>query len=159
MPEAQQDEIAEAIQDMASKYSNLNVDLICAAITHESARTWHPRVVSPKGAIGLMQLMPTTGRRMARAEGIAWRSPQETLTDPVVNIRLGCRYLSRLIARHGLQAGLAAYNGGEQRAVLWRQSNYAEGILHAETAVYVPRILKYYRTFSSLAPRTQAATL
>ncbi|MBN1997097.1 transglycosylase SLT domain-containing protein [candidate division KSB1 bacterium] len=147
MPAHKKYEIAEEIYSMNEKYSNLNVDLICATITHESAGTWDPEIVSPAGALGLMQVMPTTGMFVATFEDIMWTSAEEILFDPIYNIRIGCRYLSSLIASYDVDGGLAAYNGGEHRAALWLGSGKAHGILAQETQEYVPAVTKLYSEF------------
>lgn len=139
--------IANEIFQMSLKYPNLDTDLICATITHESGRSWNPRSVSPVGAMGLMQVMPSTGVALARQEGIEWKSAEEVLFDPAMNIRLGCRYLSALVETYSIDGGLAAYNGGEKRAERWLNSGRADGILHEETAFYVPAILKIYEQY------------
>ncbi len=135
-------EIANTIYEMSVKYPNLDIDIICATITHESARTWNPEVVSQAGAMGLMQVMPTTGMYVAQYEGITWKSPEEVLFNPIYNIRIGCRYLSTLVGEYELDGGLAAYNGGERRAALWLKNDRAAGILWAETSSYVPSVMK-----------------
>lgn len=139
--------IADAVHEMTNKYPNLNVELICATITHESARTWRPRIKSHAGALGLMQIMPATAALMAREEAMSWTSSEEILYDPVSNIRLGCRYLSKLISQYGLEGGLAAYNGGEKRAVLWLTNGKVDNWLHEETRTYVPTVLKLYSEY------------
>ena len=98
--------IANEIYRMSVKYENLDIDLICATITHESARTWKPTVVSPVGALGLMQIMPYTGYFLSTHEGIEWTNARQVLFDPVNNIRMGCRYLSRLIELYSVDGGL-----------------------------------------------------
>ncbi|MGH7598652.1 MAG: lytic transglycosylase domain-containing protein [bacterium] len=135
-------EIANTIYEMSVKYPNLDIDIICATITHESARTWKPDVVSQAGAMGLMQVMPTTGMYVAQYEGITWKSPEDVLFNPIFNIRIGCRYLSSLVSDYELDGGLAAYNGGAKRASLWIKSDRAAGILWAETSNYVPSVMK-----------------
>lgn len=150
MPMAEKYQIAEEIVKMSLKYSNLNVDLICATITHESALTWQKDVVSRAGAMGLMQIMPQTGEILAREEGIPWSYPQAVLFNPVYNIRLGCRYLSTLIDMYEIDGGLAAYNGGEKRAALWlkyRSDKTDWSILWEETRTYVPAVLRLYEKF------------
>jgi len=137
-------EIANEIYIASLKYTNLDIDLICATITHESAGTWSPTVKSNAGAIGLMQIMPATGIYLAEYEDITWTSEDEILTNPIYNIRMGTRYLSTLISYYGVDGGLAAYNGGEKQASLWIKSNKAEGILWAETENYVPAIIKLW---------------
>jgi soluble lytic murein transglycosylase len=147
MPASQKYSIANEIYEMDVKYDNLNVNLICATITHESAVTWDPHVVSDKGAMGLMQIMPTTGRFLAQYEGIKWTTPSEILFDPITNIRMGSRYLSALIEIYGVEGGLAAYNGGEKRAAMWLANNKAPGILWRETQNYVPAVMRLYNMY------------
>ncbi|MCG8607876.1 lytic transglycosylase domain-containing protein [bacterium] len=147
MPEDQKYRIASEISIASIKYDNLDVDLICATITHESAFTWDPKVVSPAGALGLMQVMPATGRFLAGIEGLSWTNPREVLFDPIQNIRLGCRYLSSLIELYDVDGGLAAYNGGGSRVRKWLARNRAKGILYKETQKYVPAVLSLYDQF------------
>ncbi len=150
MPADEKYKIANEIYRMSMKYTNLNIDLICATITHESALTWKKDVVSPVGALGLMQIMPQTGEELAREEEIKWTSPEQVLFDPILNIRLGCRYLSNLVHEYEIDGGLAAYNGGERRAALWiKNRNHKTDwtILWEETRTYVPAILKLYAKF------------
>jgi membrane-bound lytic murein transglycosylase MltF len=147
MPVHQKYEIAEEIIRMTTKYDNLNVDLICATITHESAGTWNPEIQSPAGAKGLMQIMPATGMFVAAYEDINWLSANEVLFNPIYNIRIGSRYLSSLIENYDVDGGLAAYNGGERRAALWIGSGKAAGILPKETQEYVPAIQRLYEEY------------
>jgi len=142
--------IAREIYDMSIKYQNLDIELICATITHETALTWNPEIVSPVGAMGLMQILPTTGRYLALQEGIINYQANEILFNPNYNIRLGCRYLSYLIEAYSMDGGLAAYNGGMKRAEAWLRNGRADGILHEETALYVPSILKFYESFKRM---------
>lgn len=143
-------EIANTIYEMSIKYPNLNIDIICATITHESGRSWNPEVVSPAGAMGLMQVMPTTGMYVCQYEGITWNSPEVILFNPIFNIRIGCRYLSSLINEYDLDGGLAAYNGGEKRASMWVKSDRASGILWAETSNYVPSVMKLITEYRNM---------
>ena len=144
MPAAMKQAIADEILEMSLKYPNLDVDLICATITHESARSWNPKVVSKAGAMGLMQIMPRTGKWLSKSEGVEWTSTEAVLFDPIYNIRLGTRYLSKLINTYDLEGGLAAYNGGWKRAKKWLANDKADGILWAETRSYIPYVLKLY---------------
>lgn len=150
MPEPEKLEIANEIYNMTMRYSNLNIDLICATITHESALSWRKDVVSPVGALGLMQIMPQTGMTLAREEGIEWTTPEAVLFNPIYNIRLGCRYLSNLIHMYEIDGGLAAYNGGEKRAALWLKNRTRKTdwtLLWEETRTYVPAVLKLYEKY------------
>jgi len=145
-------EIANEIYNMSIKYDNLDIDLICATITHESAMTWDPKVKSDAGAMGLMQIMPATGMYVASYEDITWTTAEDVLYNSIYNIRIGCRYLSSLIEffNNDVDAGLAAYNGGQKQAALWVASGKSDGILWAETSIYVPAILKLYLEYQSL---------
>lgn len=142
-------EIANEIYKMSVKYPNLDVNLICATITHESGRTWDPEIVSNAGAMGLMQIMPATGKWLSKYEGIAWTGDKEVLYNPVFNIRLGTRYLSALIETYDLEGGLAAYNGGGKRVRMWLKNDKADGILWPETRAYIPFVLNLYDEFKS----------
>lgn len=148
MPAEDKYEIAKEIYKMSIKYSNLEIDLICATITHESALTWNPQIISTAGAMGLMQIMPTTGYYLCQQEGLKWTTAENILFNPIYNIRLGCRYLSSLIHAYEIEGGLAAYNGGEKRAALWVKNNRQdENILWEETRGYIPAVLKLYKQF------------
>ncbi len=141
--------IANEIYLMSQKYPNLNVDFIAATITHESAQTWNPTVTSQVGAMGLMQVMPATGAFLAVEEGIRWTSAEKVLYDPILNIRLGCRYLNELVGLYEKDGGLAAYNGGPKRAEMWIANNRNNNILWKETRDYVPAVMKLYEQFRS----------
>jgi len=94
----------------ASREYDLPVDLVLAVIEVESS--FDPFAVSHVGALGLMQVMPTTGAPVARRLGIAWRGPQ-TLFDVDANVRIGVAYLRELMDRYAsVRAALAAYNWG-----------------------------------------------
>lgn len=142
--------LADEIYNMSVKYPNLDVDLICATITHESGRTWDPKAVSRAGAMGLMQIMPPTGRWLAQYEGIDYTSDEEILFNPIYNIRMGTRYLSYLIHAYDLEGGLAAYNGGWKRVELWLANDRADEMLYRETRNYVPFVLKLYDEFKGV---------
>lgn len=140
-------QIASEISDVSMKYERLDIDLICATITHESAYTWDPEVVSPVGAMGLMQIMPATGKFLAEIEGVKWSNSKNILFDPITNIRLGSRYLASLIEIYKIDGGLAAYNGGLKIAGKWLANNKADGILYKETQKYIPSVLSLYEEF------------
>jgi len=149
MPDSLKYDIANEIYSMSQKYNNLNVDLIAATITHESAMTWDPEVTSNVGAMGLMQVMPSTGAFLAIEEGVEWSSPEDVLYDPISNIRLGCRYLNELIGMYDKDGGLAAYNGGPKRAEMWIVGNRDYNILWEETQKYVPAVMQLYDRYRS----------
>lgn len=142
-------DIASEIYEMDIRYSNLDVDLICAVITHESANTWQSNIVSPAGAMGLMQIMPVTGIFLADYEDITWSSPQDVLFNAVYNIRMGCRLLSALIDQYGLDGALAAYNGGERLASRWLANGKDDSYLWKETREYIPAVLSLYDNYQN----------
>jgi hypothetical protein len=92
----------DAIIDEYARVHGVSADLVRAVIQAESA--FNPNAVSPKGAMGLMQLMPATAREL----GV--RNP----FHPEENIRGGVSYLAQLLARysHDVRLALAAYNAG-----------------------------------------------
>jgi soluble lytic murein transglycosylase-like protein len=107
---AELDALATVVESESRRF-DLAAELVLAVMHVESRfRTY---AVSEKNAMGLMQIMPSTGRWLAPQVGVEWRGPH-TLFDPIVNVRLGIAYLHRLTKRyHGdLAAALAAYNWG-----------------------------------------------
>jgi soluble lytic murein transglycosylase len=108
-----------------------------------------PDVASHAGAVGLMQLMPETGRRTARAAKIPYRGVT-TLKDPAANITLGTRYLGDMLNRFGQHRVLAtaAYNAGPHRVERWLPRGqplpadvWVETVPYSETRGYVRRVL------------------
>jgi soluble lytic murein transglycosylase len=106
-------------------------------------------VRSRAGAIGLMQLMPATGRQVAQELKLAY-SGLDTLTDPNHNIRLGTTYLGNMVARYDGNHVLAtaAYNAGPHRVDRWLPQSgvvdariWIENIPFNETRKYVRRVM------------------
>jgi soluble lytic murein transglycosylase-like protein len=96
-----------------SARSGLAVELVLGVILVESSG--NAFAVSKAGAIGLMQLRPSTAEAVAAEIGLAWTGP-ELLFDPVVNVHLGVAYLRQLVERYGdVATALAAYNWGPTR--------------------------------------------
>ena len=129
---------------------------VLATIRMESA--FRPRARSPAGALGLMQVMPATARRIAGAAGVAYRGTR-TVLDPEKNIRLGAAYLRRVLDRlHGHAAlASASYNAGPHRAERWLAAAprlepdlWVEFIPYSETRQYVKRILEYRIVYGHL---------
>ncbi len=106
-------------------------------------------VRSRAGAIGVMQLMPRTGRAVAGRINLTYVG-NESLTDPATNIRLGSSYLGQMSERFGGNRVLAtaAYNAGPHRVTAWLQEGtpvetriWIENIPFNETRKYVRRVL------------------
>jgi hypothetical protein len=84
------------------------------AVMHVESR-YNAFAVSSKDAMGLMQIIPSTGEELAGRLGIRWEGPH-TLFDPTANVRIGVAYLQQLRDRYGnLSIALAAYNWGPGR--------------------------------------------
>lgn len=144
--------IVDEIYKSTIKYDNLDVDFVCALITHESAKTWNPEVRSHVGAVGLMQIMPYTGVSLINrmSDKIQYTDIVEILTNPVYNIRLGTMLLSNLLESYGIEGALIGYNGGERHTNRWLRNNRDFSILPEETQKYVPYVLKYYNNFKTI---------
>lgn len=129
--------------------------LVAAIIHCESSN--RPAVISPKGAVGLMQIMPDTGGWIAGKLGLGNFS-ESMLTDPAVNIRLGCWYLHYLMDRFGGVRShvLAAYNAGPGNLKKWLEDEaYSrDGLLvnipFDETSSYVERVERAYEKYKKL---------
>lgn len=118
---------------------NVDYALLQAVMVTESGL--NASVVSPKGAVGLMQLMPATAKRYG-VHADAEISIEKRLTDPKVNIQAGARYLRYLMDLFPgkLELSVAAYNAGEG-AVRRAGHQIPE---YKETQNYVRQVLKLY---------------
>jgi soluble lytic murein transglycosylase-like protein len=134
-------EISDYILVLSESFSNLNFDFICAIITHESALTWNPEILSPVGAVGLMQVMPRTAMVLLD-EYPNEQEMIERLKEPKLNLLLGCIYMDMMVASYGMEGGLAAYNGGPKRGVQWNKKMFH--LIKEETLYYVPSIINLY---------------
>jgi len=102
-------EIAGAVH-AAGRINHIDVQLILAVIKVES--DGRPRVRSKSGALGLMQILPSTGKELAAELGEEWTG-NEMLFEVDTNIRYGTRYLRHLFNRFdSMQEAIAAYNWG-----------------------------------------------
>jgi len=124
----------ETIVESTAERYGLDPNLVRAVVRTES--DWNPAAVSPKGAEGLMQLVPATAERF----GV------RNVFDPAENVEGGVRYLGELLARFGgdLEKSLAAYYAGEEAIVR------AAGVpKDPETRAYVRRVSQVYSTGGS----------
>jgi len=137
----------ETIKTESAK-NNLDPYLVASLIRQESE--FNPSVVSYANAWGLMQLLPSTGKQMAKEEGIK-NFQTFQLLDPEMNIRLGCRYLREMLSGLGgvPEYALAAYNAGDYRVVDWEAAGpysgideFIESIPFTQTREYVEAILR-----------------
>lgn len=127
--------LTDIVRQSGRRYG-LDPDLIHSVIAAESAG--NPRAVSPKGAAGLMQLMPLTARSLDVSD----------VFDPTQNVEAGTKYLRRLLDQydHDLGKALAAYNAGPAKVDAYR------GLPpYRETQQYVKRVINSFNAKKSVA--------
>jgi soluble lytic murein transglycosylase len=129
---------------------------VASLIRQESE--FNPAAVSKANACGLMQLLPSVGRSLARQEGIS-HFENFQLFDPATNIRLGTRYLRQTLDKFGgvTEYALAAYDAGDGRVVDWKAAGpyqgideFVESIPFTETREYVEAILRNRETYKAI---------
>ena len=119
----------DKIVEKAAARHKVDPALVKAVISTESS--WNPRAISPKGAVGLMQLIPETAQRFGVGNSF----------DPAQNVEGGTTYLKTLLDRYNgdLTKSLAAYNAGERAVDLNR------GVPpYLETQRYVQKVTDAY---------------
>ncbi|MBP0632533.1 MULTISPECIES: lytic transglycosylase domain-containing protein [unclassified Cupriavidus] len=129
------------IHQIADK-QDVDPALVKAVMAVESG--FNPGAVSPKGAIGLMQVIPDTGARFG-VSADQRRTVEQKLADPRTNITAGVRYLRWLMQLfpNNLELVLAAYNAGE--GAVQRYNNRIPP--YPETQQYVSTVLQFYRFY------------
>jgi soluble lytic murein transglycosylase-like protein len=134
----------DAAIERAATAASVHAELLRAVIVVESG--FNPRAISRRGAIGLMQLLPTTARRYGAFNAF----------DPEQNISAGARYLADLLTRYGaknLDLVLAAYNAGENAV-----ERYGRKVPpYRETRAYVPNVLKVYHALRAQSQAVEAS--
>ncbi len=127
--------------------------------------TFQADAVSHANAIGLMQILPKTGRLLAKERKI--RYTKATLFDPTLNIELGMLYIANLTrATGGPEYAAAAYNAGEDRIALWKSERtydevpeLVESIPFTETREYVQIVLRNAEMYRALYGDTPKPTV
>jgi soluble lytic murein transglycosylase len=143
-----------------------NFDPMFAAGLIRQESTFQADIVSHADAVGLMQVLPKTGRRLARQ--IKIRYNKNMLFQPDYNMQLGMVYIAELLRLTGQpEYAAAAYNAGEDRIAAWRaERSYdevpelVESIPFSETREYVQIVLRnaeMYRKIYNEAGATEAA--
>lgn len=118
---------------------------LMAIARRESAM--YPSAESGAGAVGLMQVMPGTGRQVAKKLGLPWR--RAALRDPDYNARIASHYYRTLLDRfdQNRPMALAGYNAGPHRVERWRREmsadQWIESLPFKETRDYVQAVLAY----------------
>jgi len=149
---------------VSSAKNGLNPYMVASLIRQESG--FNPHAVSGSNAYGLMQLLPSVGRAMARKEGIRHFGTSDLL-NPDINIRLGTRYLKQLLDEfHGNpEYAFAAYNAGDNRVTSWQAQGpypdmaaFVESIPFTQTHEYVEAIVRNEEMYREIdrASSTQA---
>ena len=148
--------------DIVKKYSEefgVPERIIFATIKTESS--FKSDAVSSAGAVGLMQMMPSTFEWLTSDEHLDEGLTADKLTDPEVSIRYGTYYLSYLAKKfdYNWETVSAAYNGGEGRVATWlSDEKYSDGngnltkIPIKETRSYVKKINDAFEVYSKLYP-------
>ncbi len=136
----------QAQLEAAADANALDAALVAALILQESS--FDSAALSRAGARGLMQVMPATGRRIARAKGRRFR--RAALHDPGVSLDFGTHYLRQMADRFdgAIERVLAAYNAGPHRVDAWTAARgpasaeeFIESIPFSETRSYVMIVL------------------
>jgi soluble lytic murein transglycosylase len=138
--------------------NGLDPYLVASLIRQESE--FNAGAVSPMSAYGLMQLLPSVGKSVAKKRGMKGFTTKQLL-DPSVNLALGTANLKQVLDRFGGQVeyALAAYNAGDTPVRLWLGSNdykdvpeFVESIPYSETRDYVQSILRNRDMYRALYP-------
>lgn len=135
----------ETIKEEAKRHG-LDPFVVAGLIRQESV--FDPRAHSRANAMGLMQLLPSTGKLVAKKNG-SGNITSEQLYNPRLNIRLGTAYLADMINQYGrVEYAAAAYNGGPGRVNKWLKTlpsdleEWVEAIPITETRLYVQGVLR-----------------
>ena len=145
---------AETITDEAKKYG-VDPFLVSGVMRQESI--FNPQIVSPAGAIGLMQIMPYTGKHIAEKKDTPFTP--ESLYNADYNIRFGVYYVHELLDQFDGNKilALAAYNAGPHNAKRWEKEGrdkefdlFVEDIGFTETRGYVKKVMANYWTYQFL---------
>jgi soluble lytic murein transglycosylase len=152
---------AELVSSATQSPGSVHPELVYSIMREESG--YRPKIMSPVGARGLLQIMRETGARLAARVGRASFHPDD-LFDPETNITLGSSYLGELGRRFPkrLSAAIASYNAGPHVVVDWAPGDgrpddeWVEAIPYAETQSYVKRVLRsveaYRAIYAALPP-------
>jgi len=145
-----------------AKLQNLDPYMVAALIRQESE--FNPKAISHKSACGLTQIMPATGRQLARKDGVR-RFRTSMLFQPSTNLKLGSRYLRTILDQWGgkWEETLASYNAGKAHVDDWvnwssfqEPAEFVETIPFTETREYVQAVLRnaaiYRRLYGTAAP-------
>jgi soluble lytic murein transglycosylase len=151
----------ETIQTEAKRHG-MDPYTVAGLIRQESV--FDPRAKSRANALGLMQLLPSTGQLVARKQG-AGRITNEQLYNPKLNIQLGTAYLAEMLNKYGkIEYAAAAYNGGPGRVSKWLTTlptsnieDWVESIPITETRLYVFGVIRNSQQYKRIYGKNQTA--
>lgn len=142
--------------------ARLHVEKALAYAIARQESEFNPRAVSHANALGLMQVLPETAARTARAAGLGY-SRNRLVLDPAYNMTIGSHYLRQRLEQFGgsLPLAIAAYNAGENRVEEWLNRfgdprgakdavDWVERIPFSETRNYVQRVLENLQIYRAL---------
>jgi soluble lytic murein transglycosylase len=138
-----------------STQNELDPYLVASLIRQESE--FNPNALSRANAVGLMQLLPVTGKKVAKEVNLHHYTPSQLYT-PTVNLQLGTRYFKTMVDKFGsFEYALAAYNAGSDRVQDWLSEGkyrdpqeFVESIPFTETREYVQAILRNANVYKQL---------
>jgi soluble lytic murein transglycosylase len=146
----------QPIFQAAAEQESVSITELLSIARRESAMD--PLARSPVGALGLMQVMPSTGKMVARQKGIAFQTTQ--LQQAEYNVVIGARYYRGLLDRFSQHRpkALAGYNAGPHRVRRWVDSEmstdqWIESLPFKETREYVQNVLAYAVIYDQRAGR------
>jgi soluble lytic murein transglycosylase len=146
----------EEIRESAFEYE-LDPFLIAAIIRVES--NYKPAAVSPKGAVGIMQIMPETAKWILKQEDFGQITVMDAANEAHAGIKLGSWYIKELNRQFNdnLVVSLAAYNAGPGKVRQWLDNGVWDGqeqtvkdIPFGETRHYVQRVMYYYKKYQKI---------
>lgn len=147
---------ADALWRHGQRY---DVDPLMALAVMRQESVYRQWALSATGAVGLMQVMPRTGARIAARMGDPSYSP-DVLSDPSTNVRYGVWYLGVLLERFGgaWPLAVASYNGGPHNVSAWlapfgdkiRMDDFVETMPYSETRDYVKKVTGWYMAYVAL---------
>jgi soluble lytic murein transglycosylase len=148
-----------------ARLQNIDPYIVAALIRQESE--FNPKAISHKSAYGLTQIMPATGKQLARGNGVR-HFRTSMLFQPATNLQLGSRYLRSMLDQWGgkWEETLASYNAGKTRVNDWitwnsfqEPAEFVETIPFTETREYVQAVLRnaaIYRRLYGTSPPPEA---
>ena len=143
--------------DVQNFSKNAGIDPYLALAIMREESLYQADVVSPASARGLMQLMPYTGKRVAKIIGLQLKNEKD-LFDPKINIQLGTSYLGQISKRFGEVIQIAgSYNAGPGRMKEWLKrfpdrdlDEFVESIPYIETRNYVKRVFRTHQLYKAI---------